>query len=253
MFPFEENQTMATINEPNVQSESIRVRRAAERGHANYDWLDTWHTFSFDTYYDLAHMGFRSLRVINEDRVQPGKGFGMHGHRDMEIITYVLEGALEHRDSLGTGSVLRQGELQRMSAGTGIRHSEFNPSPTEPVYLYQIWLLPDQTGLPPSYEQKAFPEDERRGRLQLVASPDARDGSLLIHQEARVYLSTLDADQEVRHELQPGYSAWLQVLRGAVSLNGHSLGTSDGAAVTDENMVAVRATVASEILLFDLA
>ena len=244
---------MTTIIEQNMKTETVRVRRATERGHANYDWLDTWHTFSFNTYYDPAHMGFRSLRVINEDRVQPGKGFGMHGHQDMEIITYVLEGALEHQDSLETGSTLLPGEFQRMSAGTGIWHSEFNPSPTEPVHLYQIWLLPNQKGLPPSYEQKAFPEDERRGRLRLVASPDAQNGSLLIHQEARIYLSTLNSDQEIRHELQPGRSAWLQVLRGSVALNGEALGTSDGAAVTDESTVAVRATVPSEILLFDLA
>lgn len=244
---------MATIHKTNVQAEAVRVRRASERGNAHYDWLDTWHTFSFDTYYDPAHMGFRSLRVINEDRVEPGKGFGMHGHRDMEIITYVLKGALEHQDSLGTGSVLRPGEFQRMSAGTGIRHSEFNPSTTEPVHLYQIWLLPDQKGLAPSYEQKAFPEVQRRGRLRLVASPDAQDGSLLIHQDARVYLSTLDADQETEHELQPGRHAWLQVLRGAATVNGQSLGTSDGAAITAERAVTVRATAPSEIMLFDLA
>jgi redox-sensitive bicupin YhaK (pirin superfamily) len=243
---------METISEPKVQSETIRVRRASERGHAQYDWLDTWHTFSFDTYYDPAHMGFRSLRVINEDRVQPGKGFGMHDHRDMEIITYVLEGALEHRDSLGTGSVLRPGEFQRMSAGTGIRHSEFNPSTTEPVHLYQIWLLPNEKGLAPSYEQKAFCEDERRGRLRLVASPDAEDSSLLIHQDARVYLSTLDADQEIEHELKFGRHAWLQILRGSVTVNGQLLGTSDGAAVTGERAITVRATAISEIMLFDL-
>ena len=193
---------MSTINELDVRSDTIRARRAAERGHARYNWLDTWHTFSFNTYYDPAHMGFRALRVINEDWVQPGEGFGMHGHEDMEIITYVLEGALEHRDSLGTGSVLRPGEFQHMSAGTGIRHSEFNPSVAEPVHLYQIWLLPDRKGLPPSYDQKTFPEAEKRGRLQLVTSPDARDGSLLIHQDARVYLSLLETGKEVRHELQ---------------------------------------------------
>jgi quercetin 2,3-dioxygenase len=243
---------MATISDQDVRAETIRVRRAAERGHANYDWLDTWHTFSFDTYYDPAHMGFRSLRVINEDRVQPGKGFGMHGHRDMEIITYVLEGALEHGDSMGNGSVLRPGEFQRMSAGTGIRHSEFNPSPTEPVHLYQIWLLPNQKGLRPSYEQKAFSEAERRGRLRLVASPDAQDGSLLIHQDARVYLSTLEAGQEVSHELQPGRSAWLQVPRGSVALNGQSLGTSDGAAVSHQTRLSIRGGETSEIVLFDL-
>lgn len=244
---------MSTINEMNVQPETIYVRRATDRGHALYDWLDTWHTFSFDTYYDPAHMGFRVLRVMNEDRVQPGQGFGMHGHRDMEIITYVLEGALEHRDSLGTGSVLRPGEFQRMSAGTGIRHSEFNPSSTELVHLYQIWLLPNQKGLTPSYEQKAFPEDGRRGRLQLVASPDAQDGSLLIHQDARVYLSTLDSGQEVRHRLQPGRHAWLQVLRGAVELDGHTLETSDGAAVSGETAVSIRSIGSSEVMLFDLA
>ncbi len=241
------------IHEQNFSSETILVRRAAERGHARYDWLDTYHTFSFDTYYDPAHMGFRSLRVINEDRVQPGKGFPLHGHRDMEIVTYVLEGSLEHRDSLDTGSIIKAGELQRMTAGTGIRHSEFNPSLTEPVHLYQIWLLPNQKGLSPSYEQKAFAEDERRGRLRLVASPNAKGDSLLIHQDARVYLSTLDADHMIEHQLQAGRHAWLQVLRGAVVLNGHSLGTSDGAAVSDESTIAVRATAASEILLFDLA
>ncbi len=243
---------MLAINELNSQQETIRVRRASERGHAQYDWLDTWHTFSFDTYYDPAHMGFRVLRVINEDRVESGQGFGMHGHRDMEIITYVLEGGLEHRDSLGTGSVLRPGQCQRMSAGTGIRHSEFNPSPTELVHLYQIWLLPNEKGLRPSYEQKAFPEDERRGCLRLVASPDAQDGSLLIHQDARVYLSTLDANQEIGHELQPGRHAWLQVLRGAVNLNSHTLATSDGAAVSDETALMIRASEPAELMLFDL-
>lgn len=243
---------MSSISDPTVRSETIRVRRAAERGHATYHWLDTWHTFSFDTYYDPAHMGFRALRVINEDRVEPGEGFGMHGHRDMEIITYVLEGALEHRDSLGTGSVLRPGEFQRMSAGTGIRHSEFNPSGTEAVHLYQIWLLPDQKGLRPSYEQRSFTEAERRGRLRLVASPDARDRSLLIHQDARVYLSTLDAGQEIRHELQPGRHAWIQVLRGTVELNGQTLATSDGAAVSDEKALLLHGSEPSEVMLFDL-
>jgi len=244
---------MSTIGEQGVRSKNICVRRAADRGHANYGWLDTWHTFSFNTYHDPAHMGFRALRVINEDRVQPGTGFGMHGHQDMEIITCVLEGALEHRDSLGTGSVLRPGEFQRMSAGTGIRHSEFNPSATEPVHLYQIWLLPNEKGLAPSFEQKAFAEQERQNRLRLVASPDAHDGSLLIHQDARVYLSTRDAEREVRHELQPSRRAWLQVVRGSVVINGQFLGTSDGVAVSGASVVAVQATVPSEILLFDLA
>jgi redox-sensitive bicupin YhaK (pirin superfamily) len=243
---------MPTILSQKASPQTIELRRAGERGHANYGWLDTWHTFSFDTYYDPEHMGFRALRVINEDRVEPGQGFGMHGHRDMEIITYVLEGALEHRDSLGTGSVLRPGEFQRMSAGTGIRHSEFNPSTAEPVHLYQIWLLPNRQGLPPSYEQKIFPEDERRGCLQLVAAPDAQNGSLLIHQDAKVFLSTLDTDQEVRHELQPNRHAWLQVLRGAVELNGCTLVTSDGAAVSGETGLSIRANELSEVMLFDL-
>ena len=201
---------------------SIRIRKAADRGHARYDWLDTWHTFSFDTYYDPAHMGFRSLRVINEDRVQPGQGFGMHGHQDMEIITYVLEGALEHRDSMGTGSIIHAGEFQRMSAGTGVLHSEFNPSPTEPVHLYQIWLLPSQKGLPPSYEQREFSEGEKQARFRLVASPDGSE-SLTIHQDAEIFLCSLDAGQQATHELQEGRHAWLQVLRGAVEVNGQKL------------------------------
>jgi hypothetical protein len=230
----------------------IVMRKAAERGHAKYDWLDTWHTFSFDTYYDPAHMGFHSLRVMNEDRVQPGQGFGMHGHQDMEIVTYVLEGALEHRDNMASGSVIHTGEFQRMSAGTGVQHSEFNPSRTEPVHFYQIWLLPNQKGLPPSYEQKKFSEGEEPGRFRLVASPDAQNGSLLIHQDARIYLSTLDADQEVRYKLQAGRHAWLQVLRGAVELNSHMLATSDGAAVSDEMGLSVRAVDVSEVMLFDL-
>jgi quercetin 2,3-dioxygenase len=244
---------MQNIIESEVHSKNIRVRRAAERGHAEYDWLDTWYTFSFNTYYDPAKMGFRSLRVINEDWVQPGKGFGMHGHRDMEIITYVLEGAIEHRDSLGTGSVLRAGEFQHMTAGSGIRHSEFNPSSTEPLHLYQIWLLPGSEGLMPSYDQKTFPEAEKQGRLRLVASPDAQDGSLLIHQDARVYLSSLTTGQEVKHELHPGRHAWLQVLRGAVDLNGQRLAVSDGAAVSDETELTIRANESSEVMLFDLA
>lgn len=243
---------MSTIDHQNAQAGTIRVRPANQRGHARYDWLDTWHTFSFDTYHDPAQMGFRVLRVINEDRVQPGAGFGMHGHRDMEIITYVLEGALEHRDSLGTGSILRPGEFQRMSAGTGIRHSEFNPSATEPVHLYQIWLLPARRGLTPSYEQKAFAEEERRSRLRLVASPDAEQGSLRIQQDARVYLSLLDGNEEVRHELGPGRHAWLQVLRGAVELNGVALDTSDGAAVSEQSGLSIRARQPSEVMLFDL-
>jgi quercetin 2,3-dioxygenase len=231
----------------------IRVRRGSERGHFDHGWLDTYHTFSFARYYDPRQMGFRALRVINEDRVAPGRGFGTHPHEDMEIVTYVLDGALEHRDSLGTGSTIRPGELQRMTAGTGIRHSEFNPSEAEPVHLYQIWLLPEREGLEPSYEQRAFPEEERRNRLRLVASPDERDGSLTIRQDARLYLASLDGDREVSHEVAPGRHAWLQVLRGGVSMNGLALSAGDGAAVSDESDLTIKADGPSEVLLFDLA
>ena len=230
----------------------IRVRKAAERGHAQYDWLDTWHMFSFDTYHDPAQMGFRSLRVINEDRVQPGQGFGMHGHRDMEIVTYVLEGALEHRDSMGNGSIIHAGEFQRMSAGTGIRHGEFNPSETEPVHLYQIWLLPDTKGLKPSYEQRTFSEEEKQGKLLLVASPE-QDGSLMIHQDARIFLSSLQSGEQLSHSLQSGRHAWVQSLRGAVEINGQQLAVSDGAAVSDESSMTMRAMEPAEVMLFDLA
>ena len=230
----------------------IQVRKAKERGHANHGWLDTYHTFSFSTYQDPEHMQFRSLRVMNEDVVAPGQGFGTHPHHDMEIVTYVLEGALEHKDSMGNGEVLRPGEFQRMSAGTGITHSEFNPSDREPVHLYQIWLIPERKGIEPSYEQKRFPEDERHNRFRLVASRDAADGSLLIHQDARVYLSSLDEGRMVSHKIEPGRHAWLQVLRGTVSLNGRSLATSDGAAVSDESVLEVMADQPAEVMLFDL-
>jgi quercetin 2,3-dioxygenase len=229
------------------------IRRTAnERGHADHGWLDTHHTFSFADYYDPKHMGFRVLRVINEDRVAPGQGFGTHGHRDMEIVTYVLEGALAHKDSLGNGSVLRPGEFQRMTAGTGIRHSEFNPSETEPVHLYQIWILPERPGLTPSYEQRSFPDAERLGRLRLVASPDGRDGSLTIRQDAKVFLSSLGENQQVTHEFEPERHAWLQILRGAVELNGLDLTAGDGVAVSGEKVLRIHATKPSEVMLFDL-
>lgn len=231
----------------------IQIRRAADRGHFDHGWLDTFHSFSFGDYSDAKHHHFRALRVINEDRVAPGQGFGMHGHRDMEIVTYVLEGALQHKDSLGNGSILRAGEFQQMSAGSGIRHSEFNPLTAEPVHLYQIWLFPNQRGVTPSYEQKAFSESERLGRLRLVASPGAADGSLTIHQDARVFLSTLRAGDSVTHELSPGRHAWLQVLRGRVSLNGTALDTSDGAAISDERSLTILADQSAEFMLFDLA
>jgi redox-sensitive bicupin YhaK (pirin superfamily) len=230
----------------------IQVRKAAERGHFDHGWLDTHHTFSFGDYYDPQQMGFRSLRVINDDRVQPGQGFGMHGHRDMEIVTYVLDGALEHKDSMGNGSVLRPGEFQRMTAGTGIRHSEFNPSESEPVHLYQIWIVPERRGLAPSYEQRSFPEVERRGRLRLVASPDGRDGSLTIQQDVRVFLSSLGENQQVSHQLEPGRYAWVQVFRGALQLNGLSLAVGDGLAVSEETALLIHATKPSEIMLFDM-
>ena len=231
----------------------IAIRRAAERGHANHGWLDTYHTFSFASYHDSRHMHFRALRVMNEDFVAPGQGFGTHPHADMEIVTYVLEGALEHRDSMGNGEVLRPGEFQRMSAGTGITHSEFNPSDSEPVHLYQIWLFPDRKGIAPSYEQKRFAEEERRNRLRIVASRDAADGSLLIHQDTRIFLSSIDGGKQVSKPLDEGRHAWLQVLRGQVSLNGQALDTSDGAAVSDERLLTIDAQTDAEILLFDLA
>jgi redox-sensitive bicupin YhaK (pirin superfamily) len=231
----------------------IQIRQAGDRGHFDHGWLDTYHTFSFGDYHRPEHVHFRSLRVMNEDRVAPGRGFGTHPHRDMEIVTYVLEGALEHRDSMGNGEVLRAGEFQRMSAGTGITHSEFNPSADEPVHLYQIWLFPDRKGIEPSYEQKRFPDEELRNRLRLVASPDAADGSLLIHQDARIFLSRLDDSAQVRHALPGGRHAWLQVLRGRVLLNGHDLSGGDGAAVSGERELEIGANGEAEIMLFDLS
>jgi redox-sensitive bicupin YhaK (pirin superfamily) len=231
----------------------IQVRKAQERGHANHGWLDTYHTFSFASYQDHNHMRFRSLRVMNEDIVAPGQGFGTHPHNDMEIVTYVLQGALEHKDSMGNGEVLRPGEFQRMTAGTGITHSEFNPSRTDPVHLYQIWLFPERKGIEPSYEQKRFPEEERHNQLRLVASRNAENGSLLIHQDARIYLSQLDAGQVITHVLPEGRHAWLQVLRGGVALNGVPLETSDGAAVSEETLLTIQANSDAEIMLFDLA
>jgi redox-sensitive bicupin YhaK (pirin superfamily) len=230
----------------------IRLRKSAERGHFDHGWLDTYHTFSFSGYYDPNHQGFRSLRVINEDRVAPGRGFDTHGHRDMEIVTYVLEGTLAHRDSLGSVEMLRPGELQRMTAGTGIMHSEFNPSETEPVHLYQIWLFPERRGLEPSYEQKAFPEADRRNQLRLVASPDGRDGSLVIRQDARLFLGALSEGTDVSHSLAKGRTAWLQVLRGKVKVNGLALEAGDGAAASDESGLSLRACEKTEVLLFDL-
>ena len=231
----------------------INLRKSEARGHANHGWLDSYHTFSFANYYDPKQMNFRSLRVINEDIINPGKGFGTHGHQDMEIITYVLAGALEHKDSLGTGAVIKPGEVQRMSAGTGIQHSEFNYSQTDPVHLLQIWLLPDTNGLPPSYEQRDFPVAERRGKLRLVAARDARDGAVKIHQDVDLYAAVLDKNSRVSHTLQSNSHAWVQVARGSVLLNGLALEKGDGAAVSAESELLVEATEDAEILLFDLA
>ncbi|MEG4014751.1 MULTISPECIES: pirin family protein [unclassified Microcoleus] len=231
----------------------ITVKKSEARGHANRGWLDSYHTFSFADYYDRNSMNFRSLRVINEDVISPGKGFGTHGHKDMEIITYVLEGALEHKDSLGTGAAIKPGEVQRMSAGTGIQHSEFNHSQTEPVHLLQIWLLPDTNDLQPSYEQREFPLAERRGQLRLVAARDARDGAVKVHQDVDLYAAVLDKNSQVSHTLQPNRHAWVQVARGAVLLNGLSLGKGDGAAVSDEAELVIEAAEDAEFLLFDLA
>jgi quercetin 2,3-dioxygenase len=228
------------------------VRRAGERGHADHGWLDTYHTFSFADYYDPRQMGFRALRVINEDTVAAGAGFGMHPHRDMEIVTYVLSGALTHRDSMGHGGTIRPGELQHMTAGTGLLHSEVNAG-DEPVHLYQIWLLPARKGLTPTYSQRAFPAPERHNKLRVVASPEGEDGALTIRQDARIYLATLDADREVRHALAPGRHAWLQVLRGRVTAGGEAPGAGDGLAVSDEAGLTVRAEGGAEVMLFDLA
>jgi redox-sensitive bicupin YhaK (pirin superfamily) len=231
----------------------IEVRRAKERGHANHGWLDTWHTFSFSSYHDPRFMGFRALRVINEDTVAPGQGFPLHGHRDMEIISYVLEGALEHKDSIGTGSVIRPGDVQVMSAGTGIRHSEFNHSNQEPVHFLQIWVLPDEQGLKPRYDQKTFPDAEKRGRLRLVGSPDGRDGSIVIHQDADIYASLLDSGEAVTHVLEPGRKGWVQVVRGAVTVNGEAVSSGDGVAVKDEPGLAITSRAnGAEVLVFDL-
>jgi redox-sensitive bicupin YhaK (pirin superfamily) len=229
------------------------VRRSNDRGHANHGWLDTYHTFSFSTYQDPAHIRFRSLRVMNEDRVAPGQGFGTHPHADMEIVTYVLSGALEHRDSMGNGEVLRPGEFQRMTAGTGITHSEFNPSKTEPVHLYQIWLYPERKGLTPSYEQRRFDAAGRSNRWRLVASRDATDGSLTIHQDARIYLADLAAGAELTHRLEAGRHAWLQVLRGDVVVAGERLQAGDGLAVSEEQALVLTGGTAAEVMLFDLA
>jgi redox-sensitive bicupin YhaK (pirin superfamily) len=233
----------------------ITIRPSSERGHFDHGWLNTYHTFSFADYHDPKHTHFRSLRVINEDTVQAGGGFGTHPHRDMEIITYILQGGLSHKDSMGTGSTIRPGDVQRMTAGTGVLHSEFNHSRDELVHLLQIWIFPDQQGLPPSYEQKTFVREDKLNRLRLVASRDGRDGSVTIHQDAQVYASLLEARATVTHKLAPRRGAWIQVVSGNVEVNGKSLSAGDGAATENEPAVTItgKGHTPSEFLLFDLA
>ncbi len=230
----------------------LTIRPAAARGHADHGWLDSHHTFSFANYYDASHMGFRSLRVINDDRVAPGRGFGMHPHRDMEIVSYVLEGALEHRDSMGTGSVIRAEDVQKMSAGTGVTHSEYNASRSQPVHFLQIWLLPTQRGLEPSYEQKTFSAADKQGRLRVVASPDGRDASVTIHSDAVIHAGVFAPGESAELTLTPGRHAWAQVARGKVRINGQELGEGDGAAISDEALVRVEGVDDGEVLIFDL-
>jgi quercetin 2,3-dioxygenase len=229
---------------------SFRDREA--RGRTRTGWLDSKHSFSFGDYRDPAQLGFRALRVINEDRVIPGAGFPRHGHRDMDIISYVLEGSLQHKDSIGNGTVIKPGEIQRMSAGTDIEHSEFNPSQTEPVHFLQIWIIPEKRGIAPSHEQKPVPLAERRGKLRLVAAPDAPDGAVTLHQDARVYVANLAAGERVAHDIAPGRGVWIQVARGIIGLNGTEMREGDGAALEDEKSAAIDAETDSEILLFDL-
>jgi quercetin 2,3-dioxygenase len=231
----------------------INIRKSNDRGHADHGWLDTRFTFSFADYYDTEHVQFRTLRVINDDHIAGGGGFPMHPHRDMEIVTYVLDGALEHRDSMGNGSVIKPGDVQYMSAGTGVTHSEFNASESEPVHLYQIWMMPDKRGYKPAYDQKNFSEAEKRGTLRLVASPDGRDGSVKIRQDNELYATRLGAGESVKHSLQPQRHAYVQVARGSVKLNGKPLETGDGAAISAEKSVELTGVNDAEVLLFDLA
>lgn len=229
------------------------LRAATERGRSHHGWLDSAHTFSFSSYYDPHHMGFGPLRVINDDRVTPGAGFGTHGHRDMEIISYVLDGALAHKDSLGNGSVIRPGDVQRMSAGSGIQHSEFNHSQTEPVHFLQIWIVPDQTGYPPGYAQQYFGAEQKRGRLCLVASREGRDGSVSLHQDVDLYAALLDGTDAVEFTLRSGRLAWIQVARGELRVNGQVLTEGDGLAIDEPGLLRLDGAQAAEMLLFDMS
>ncbi|WP_459614072.1 pirin family protein [Bordetella sp. 2513F-2] len=231
----------------------ITLRPSAERGHANHGWLDTHHTFSFANYYDPAHMGFGPLRVINDDRIAAGRGFGTHGHRDMEIITYVLEGAVAHKDSMGSGSTILPGNVQRMSAGRGVLHSEFNPQPDRPTHLLQIWIEPDVTGITPEYEEKPVPEAEKRGRLRLVVSPDGAEDSMRIHQDARLYVGLFDGAEQAELKLAPGRLAWVHLARGTLTVNGHAMTAGDGLALQDEPAVVLGQGSGAEVLVFDMA
>lgn len=230
----------------------MKIRPGSERGLADHGWLRSFHTFSFADYFDPQHMGFRSLRVINDDRVAPGRGFGAHGHKDMEIVSYVLDGALQHRDSMGNGSVMRPGDVQRMSAGTGVRHSEFNASAAEEVHFLQIWILPDRKDHAPGYEQTFFATEEKRGRLRLIASPDGAEGSVTIHQDARMYAALVDGDEAIEHQIAPGRAVWVHVARGEVRVNGERFVDGDAASI-DTGVVALTGGVGAEVILFDLA
>ncbi|HEY0335035.1 MAG TPA: pirin family protein [Stenotrophomonas sp.] len=231
----------------------LQIRKSDARGQAEHGWLSSRHTFSFAGYNDPRFMGFGPLRVINEDRVHPGEGFGTHAHRDMEIISYVLDGALEHKDSMGTGSVLHYGDVQRMTAGSGVTHSEFNGSQADPVHFLQIWLFPERNGIEPSYEEKHFDADSKRGKLRLIVSPDAAEGSLKVHQDARVYASILDGDDRIEHALPPGRGAYLQVARGQLEVNGAILSAGDAVQVSDESLLVLEKAQEAEVLLFDLS
>lgn len=228
------------------------IRRSNERGHANHGWLNSYHSFSFADYFDPKHVEFGPLRVINEDRVAAGAGFGTHPHRDMEIISYVLEGELAHKDSMGNGSTIRPGDVQRMTAGTGVRHSEFNPSPKDPVHFLQIWIQPNATGIEPSYEEKHFAESDKRGRLRLIASPDAAEGSVLIHQDAKLYAGLFEGNESATLELQRGRRSYIHVARGEVRVNGSELSTGDALKLTDTSKVTIEGGKQAEVLVFDL-
>jgi quercetin 2,3-dioxygenase len=230
----------------------IEIRKGEDRGHADHGWLRTWHSFSFADYFDPAHVEFGPLRVINEDYVKPGSGFGMHGHRDMEIITYILAGALEHRDSMGNGSVIRPGNVQRMSAGTGVLHSEFNPSEKDTVHLLQIWIQPSKRGVTPSYEEVTFADADKRGRLRMIASPDGREGSVRIHQDARVFAGLFDGEESAQRTIAPGRRAYVHMARGEASVNGQQLRAGDGLKLADVSSVAIAKGAGAEVLLFDL-